>query len=143
MKVSPYLNFDGDCAEAFRTYERVLGGRLESIQTHGDSVIANDVPASWHGRVLHARLLVGDTVLMGSDSPPEHYRKPEGFYVSLQFDDVSAGARVFRALADGGTIAMPFEKTFWAERFGMLIDRFGTPWMVNCAPAQEPSLQRA
>jgi PhnB protein len=76
MQVNPYLNFDGQCAEAFRFYEQVLGGRIEMMQTHGESPIAAEVPSEWHERVLHARLVVGDQVLMASDSPPEHYEKP-------------------------------------------------------------------
>jgi uncharacterized glyoxalase superfamily protein PhnB len=86
MQVIPYLNFNGDCAAAFKFYERCLGGKIEAIMTHGESPIAKDVPPSWHGSVLHARLVVGDTVLMASDSPPEHYERPQGLYVSLQID---------------------------------------------------------
>lgn len=139
MQVNPYLNFNGDCGEAFRFYERVLRGRIESIMTHGESPIAAQVPAEWRDRVLHARLIVGNTVIMGSDAPPEHYSKPQGLYVSLSVTDPAEAERIFNALADKGTIQMAFEKTFWAERFGMLVDRFGTPWMVNCEPATSDS----
>ena len=132
MKLNPYLTFNGQCAEAFRFYERVLGGRIEGMMTHGESPIAGEVPSEWHERILHARLVVGDQVLMGSDSPPESYAKPQGLYVSLHVDQPADGERIFQALADRGTVTMPFEKTFWAARFGMLVDRFGTPWMINC-----------
>jgi PhnB protein len=132
MQIAPYLNFDGQCAEAFRFYEKVLGGKILVMQTHGESPIAGEVPPGWHDRVLHARLAVGDQVLMGSDSPPEHYQKPQGLYVALQIDDPADAERIYHALAENGTVTMPLEKTFWAERFGMLVDRFGTPWMVNC-----------
>lgn len=132
MQVHPYLNFNGDCAEAFRFYERLLGGTLE-MQTHGESPIAGDVPSEWHDRILHARMTVGDTVLMASDSPPEYYEKPQGLYVSLNVDNPADAERIFHALAENGTVKMPFEKTFWAAGgFGMLVDRFGTPWMVDC-----------
>jgi PhnB protein len=135
MQLIPYLNFDGQCAEAFRFYEQCLGGRIVSMQTHGESPIAGEVPSGWHDRVLHARLEVGDAVLMASDSPPEYYEPPQGLYVNVQVDDPAKADRIFQALADRGTIKMPIQQTFWASRFGMVVDRFGTPWMINCAPA--------
>jgi PhnB protein len=132
MKIDPYLNFNGQCEEAFRFYERVLGGRIETMMTHENTPIAGEVPPGWEGKILHARLIVGDQVLMGSDSPPEYYARPQGLYVSLNVDAPADAERIFRALADRGTVTMPLEKTFWAARFGMLVDRFGTPWMINC-----------
>lgn len=132
MRVIPYLNFDGQCAEAFRFYERVLGGTIEAMMTHGDSPIAGDVPSEWHDRIMHARLVVRGQVLMGSDSPPGHHHTPQGMSVSLHVDDPADAERIFHALAEDGTVTMPIQRTFWAERFGMLVDRFGTPWMVNC-----------
>lgn len=131
MQVNPYLNFNGDCKEAFSFYEKVLGGRIEGMTTHEDSPIAGEVPSEWRDKILHVRMIVGDTVLMGSDSPPEYYEKPQGLYVSIQLADAAQGKRIFEALSEYGTVKMPFEKTFWAERFGMLVDRFGTPWMIN------------
>jgi PhnB protein len=129
----PYLNFNGQCREAFALYERCLGGKIEMMMTHGESPIAADVPSDWHDRILHARLVAGDVVLLASDSPPEMYEAPQGIHVSLLVDDPSEAARIFETLAAGGTVTMPFEKTFWAAGgFGMLVDRFGTPWMVNC-----------
>jgi PhnB protein len=132
VQFTPYLNFNGDCEAAFRFYERVLGGKIESMITHGESPIADQVPATWHKRILHARLVVGDAVLMASDTPPDHYEKPAGLYVTISVDDPGEADRIFYALAENGTVTMPIEKTFWAARFGMLIDRFGTPWMINC-----------
>ena len=133
MQVNPYLNFDGQCAEAFRFYAQVLGGTIEAMMTHGESPIAGEVPPGWHDRILHARLVVGDQVLLASDSPPEQYQKPQGLYVSLSIDKPADAQRIFDALAENGTVTMPFEKTFWAAGgFGMLVDRFGTPWMINC-----------
>jgi PhnB protein len=139
MQVTPYLNFNGDCEAAFRFYERVLGGKIEAMLTHGESPIAGEVPPAWHNRILHARLVVGDTVLMASDSPPEMYQQPQGLYVSIGLQDAADGERIFHALAEGGSVTMPFEKTFWAERFGMLVDRYGIPWMINCATAESLS----
>ena len=141
MQIHPYLTFNGNCAEAFKFYERVLGGKIQSMMTHGDSPIAGQVPPDWHDRILHVHLVAGDAVLLGSDAPPEHYAKPQGVQVSLQVTDRAKAERIFKALSEKGTVTMPFDKTFWAEGFGMLVDRFGIPWMVNCAPAAEASLQ--
>jgi PhnB protein len=144
MQVNPYLNFNGDCAAAFQFYERCLGAKIEVIMTHGESPIAKEVPPAWHDRVLHARLTVGNTVLMASDSPPEQYTKPQGLYVSLQIDTPAEAERIFHELAQAGRVTMPIDKTFWAERFGMLVDRFGIPWMINCeGVVQEAPRQRA
>lgn len=132
MHAIPYLNFDGKCAEAFTFYERVLGGRIERIVTHAESPIADQVPAGWGDRVLHARLVAGDLVLLASDSPPGQYTKPQGLFVSLQVSQAADAERIFHALAEHGQVILPMEKTFWAERFGMCYDRFSTPWMVNC-----------
>jgi PhnB protein len=136
MQVNPYLNFNGQCAEAFGFYEQLLGGKIEAMMTFGESPIAGEMPPESHSRILHARLVVDGQALMGSDAPPEYYAKPQGLYVSLNVETQADGERIFRALAEGGTVTMPFEKTFWAAGgFGMLTDRFGTPWMVNCERA--------
>lgn len=131
MKLTPYLNFDGQCAEAFRFYEKVLGGKLE-VMSHGDSPIRDQVPPDWHDRVMHARLVIGDQVLMASDNPPGRHEAARGMYVTIGLEDTAEGKRVFDALAENGTVQMPFAETFWAAGFGMLVDRFGTPWMINC-----------
>jgi PhnB protein len=132
MQVNPYLNFNGNCKEAFAFYEKVLGAKTEMMQTHGESPMADKVPPNWKDAVIHARLRIGDAILMASDYPPDSYHKPEGFYVSLQVDKPADAERIFNALAENGSVHMPVQETFWAARFGMLADRFGTPWMVNC-----------
>jgi PhnB protein len=132
MQLQPYLHFNGDCETAFKFYERCLGGKIEAMLTHAGTPAEQHVPAEWRNKILHARLVVGDAVLMASDSPPGHYHKPQGFSVTIQIKDRARAEEIFRALADGGTVTMPFEQTFWAARFGMLVDKFGTPWMVNC-----------
>jgi len=134
MQLQPYLHFNGDCETAFKYYERVLGGKIEAMMTHAGTPAEQHVPAEWRDKILHARLVVGDAVLMASDSPPGHYQKPQGFTVSIQINDTARAEAIFRGLADGGTVTMPFAETFWAARFGMLVDKFGTPWMVNCDP---------
>jgi PhnB protein len=137
MDVNIYLSFDGRCAEAFAEYARILGGTVEFQQTYGESPMEHGPELA--DRVMHARLRVDDKVIMGADAPPEWYTTPGGFSVSLMFDDVETGRPVFDALAEGGTVKMPLEATFWAQGFGMLIDRFGTPWMVNCGGPGEPA----
>jgi PhnB protein len=93
------------------------------------------VPAEWRSKILHARLVVGDQVLMGSDAPPDRQQKPQGFSLSISINDPAEAERVFHALVENGTVTMPFGETFWAVRFGMLVDRFGIPWMINCEKA--------
>jgi len=132
MKLNPYLNFNGQCEAAFKFYEKSLGGKIEMMMTHGQSPMADQVPANWRDKVMHVRMTVGDKVLMGSDAPPEHYQKPQGFAVSLSVAKPEEAERAFKALSEGGTIQMPLQQTFWAARFGMLVDKFGIPWMINC-----------
>jgi PhnB protein len=135
MKLNPYLAFDGGCREAFEFYEKTLGGRIAFIQTYGESPMAANTPADAHGRVMHVTMQVGDQVLQGADAPPGQFSKPAGFCVALHVDDAADGERVFTALAQGGSVQMPYQATFWAKGFGMLIDRFGTPWIVNADQA--------
>lgn len=135
MYVTPYLNFDGQCRAAFEFYAQCLGGKIEAMMTHGEAPIADQVPEDWHDAVLHACLVSGDLTLMGSDAPSASYQAPGSMYVALHVDTPEEADRVFGALSDGGTVTMPIEETFWAARFGMLVDRFGVPWMVNCAPS--------
>jgi PhnB protein len=132
MQLNPYLLFNGQCAEAFKFYAECLGGKIEAMMTHAGTPAEEQVPAEWRDKILHARLVVGDEVLMASDAPPAHYQRPQGFSVSIQTNNKSDGERIFNALAENGTVQMPFVQTFWAAGFGMCVDRFGIPWMVNC-----------
>lgn len=132
MKLNPYLMFNGQCEAAFKFYEQCLGGKIAAMMTYGESPMADQTPPELLNKILHVSLTVGDQELMGADSPPEYFEEPKGFSVSLNLDDVAEADRIFHALAENGTIRMPLEKTFWAERFGMLVDQFGTPWMINC-----------
>jgi PhnB protein len=129
MELAPYLNFDGSCREAFGFYADLLGGTIAFMQTFGESPV--DAPPGWHDKVMHATLTLGADRLMGSDAPPQHYHRPQGTYVSLQLKTRQDGERIFKAFADGGTVEMPFTETFWSPGFGMVVDRFGIPWMVN------------
>ncbi len=133
MQASAYLFFDGQCEAAFRFYAKCLGGKIEAMLTHEGTPAACEVPTEWQKKILHACLRLDGGMLMASDCPPGRYEKPQGFYVSLQIKDPAEAERVFHALADNGQVRMPIQETFWAARFGMLIDQFGTPWMINCA----------
>jgi PhnB protein len=132
MQLNPYLSFDGSCREAFAFYAEVLHGDIAAMLTYGETPMADRTPAELRGRIAHARLLVGDKVLMGADAPPGRHEPATGMSVILGLDDPAEAERVFAALAAGGSVTMPIEETFWARRFGMLTDRFGTPWMINC-----------
>jgi PhnB protein len=132
MQLNPYLVFNGNCEAAFRFYEKVLGGKIEAMLPHEGTPAAEHVPPEWRNKIMHARLSVGDKVLMGSDAPPEHYEAMKGFSVTLGIDRPADAERIFHALAEKGTVRLPIQKTFWAARFGMLVDQFGTPWMINC-----------
>ena len=136
MQLHPYLTFNGQCKAAFEFYEKILGGKIEAMQTHGGSPLAKESRVEWRSRILHARLAVGDYMLMGSDGPPDSRGVATGFYVSIQVDDAAEAERVFHALAAHGKVQKAIAETFWAVRFGMLVDQFGIAWMVNCDRAR-------
>ena len=135
MDLTPYLNFNGTCADAFKFYAHTLNGKIVFMQTHGDSPAKDFVGPDWQDKVMHARVEFGNTALMGTDAPETHYRKPQGMTVSISVSSVGEARRIFEALASDGRITMPFEKTFWSSGWGALIDRFGIPWMVNTTEA--------
>lgn len=132
MRLNPYLLFNGQCETAFQFYEKVFGAKITMIMRFEESPMADQVPLDWRKKVIHATLTVGDQVLQGSDAPPDHYEKPQGFSVTINIASAAEAERIFKALAENGAITMPLQETFWAERFGMLVDQFGTPWMINC-----------
>jgi PhnB protein len=135
MQLNPYLLFNGQCEAAFKFYEKCLGGKILMMQPHAGTPAADQVPAEWRSKILHARMTVGDQVLMASDAPPNRYQEPKGFSVALQMNDPAKAESTFQALAENGKVQMPIQQTFWAARFGMLVDRFGIPWMINCEKA--------
>jgi PhnB protein len=127
MMMNTYVNFAGTCAEAFRYYEEHLGGTITMMTTHGQSA-GSRVGPEWQDAVLHARLSIGGTELMGADIP--NAEPMRSAYLSLRPDSDQEAERLFQALADGGTIFMPMRETFFASRFGQLRDRFGINWMI-------------
>ncbi|MFH0130651.1 VOC family protein [Variovorax sp. EL159] len=130
--IHAYLTFDGNAAEAMRFYEKTLGGKMQMMMTMGEAPGAEQFPPGAANRIMHAALTYGDGMLMASDSMPGMpYEGMKGFGVALTIESVADAQRVFNAFADGGHVTMPFAKTFWVEAFGMVTDRFGTPWLIN------------
>ena len=140
MDLVTYLGFDGQCEVAFKHYEKVLGGKILMMMRNGDMPPGTPFPPGAEKRIVHARLKVGERLLMGGDAPPGRASKPQGFCANVMVDTAAEAERIFRELGEGGTIQMPIAETFWATRFGMLIDKFGVPWMVNCERPQGASM---
>ncbi len=132
MQLNPYLLFNGQCETAIKFYEKCLGGKITLIMKYGESPAVDHVPAEMRNQIIHVTLTLGSFVLQASDCPPDKYKKPQGFAVTLQLTDAQQGESIFNALAENGQVTMPFGKTFWAKGFGQLEDKFGIPWMVNC-----------
>jgi PhnB protein len=132
MKLNPHLSFDGRCEEAFTFYEKLFGGKILFTLTYERSPMAEQVPADWRKKICHTTFAIDNMLLTGADTMTEDYRKPQGVSVLLQFDDVAEAERIFNSLARNGEIQKPIQETFWAVRFGMVVDQFGTPWIINC-----------
>ena len=130
MKLYTYLNYGGNCEQAFRFYEQHLGGKITMMVTHGQQPNANEVPADWKNAILHARMNIGETELMGADVPPERFQPMRSAYLSLVAGSSDEAERIYTVLSDGGEIFMPMAETFFAYRFAMLRDKFGTSWMI-------------
>jgi len=139
MQMNPYLSFNGQCEAAFKLYEQVLGGQLGDIFRYAGTPLAHEVPTDWQDKVMHGSVTIGGQVLMGGDVAPDRYEAPMGFSLSIQLKDATEAERIFGELSQGGRVVMGLEKTFWAERFGMVIDRFGIPWMINCEGSGQPA----
>jgi PhnB protein len=132
VQMNPYLSFKGQCEAAFKLYERCLGGHLGELFRYGGTPLADQVPADWSDKIMHGSLKVGDQVMMGGDVAPDRYEEPKGFSMSLHIKSTADGERIFRELAKDGQVVLPLEKTFWSASFGMLVDRFGVTWLINC-----------
>ena len=136
MQMHPYVGFNGQCEAAFKLYEQCLGAEPGPVFRYAGSPMADDVPADWQDKIMHGSVKVGDLVLMGGDVAPERYEEPKGFALSVQITSTEEAERIFHGLARDGRIVMPLEKTFWAARFGQVVDRFGVPWLINCEGAE-------
>ena len=130
MKLNTYLNYGGNCAEAFRFYEQHLGGKITFIMTHGQMPDPSGVDPAWKDKVLHARIELGGTAVLGADIPTPPFEPIRSAYLSLSVDSVDEAERIYALLTEGGEIYMPMAETFFAHCFAMLCDRFGTSWML-------------
>ncbi|HKF50189.1 MAG TPA: VOC family protein [Terracidiphilus sp.] len=131
MQVKPYLNFGGNCAEAFHVYEQLLGGKILNILTQGQMPPGGPpVAPEMKDKVMHARLSVGDSVIMGSDVSPDRYQPTRSAYLTLNVDSDAEAERIYAALSEGGEVFMQMQETFFATRFAQLRDRFGVLWMI-------------
>jgi PhnB protein len=132
LQVTPCLSFKGDCEAAFQFYAQCLGGEVGTLFRFGGSPMSSQAPEDWQDKVMHGGVTIGQLELMGADVAPAGYEAPKGFSLSIQIKSVAEAERIFGELGRDGNVVMPLEKTFWAERFGMVVDRFGIPWLINC-----------
>ena len=130
MQLSPNLSFNGQCEAAFKFYETCLGGKIEAMITYGETPLGKQTPAEWRSKIIHARMALGGTTLMGADTQADRFKQPQGFTVSLGVDTAGEAERIFAALADKGMVTMAMAPTFFASRLGAVVDRFGTPWEI-------------
>ena len=130
MQLNTYLNYGGNCEQAFRFYEQHLGGKIVMLMRHGEQPNASSVAPVWKNAVLHARMTLGGTDLLGADIPPDRFQPMRSAYLTLSVTSADEAERVYQLLTDGGEIFMKMEETFFASRFAMLRDRFGTSWMI-------------
>jgi PhnB protein len=130
MKLHTYLNYGGNCEQAFRFYEQHLGAKITMLMTHGEQPGVQNVPPDWRKAILYARMTLGGTEIMGSDVPPEHFQPMRSVYLSLTVSSTAEAERIHAMLSDGGQVFMPMQETFFAFRFSMLRDKFGTSWMI-------------
>lgn len=136
MQLTTYLGFGGECRQAFETYARVLGGKITFMMTNGESPMADKTAPEWKDKIMHVSLeLPGGGILQGADHPQGREVKPSGFCVCVSVKDKAEAERIFKALSDGAQVQMPIQETFWSPSFGMLIDKFQVPWMVNTEAA--------
>ncbi len=132
MQFVNYLAFNGDCKDAFTFYKKCLGGKIVAMMGYEDMPSTEDIAPEWQGRIMHARLIAGNAVLMGGDAPPHSVQgEAQRFCTAIMADSSEEAESLFADLSSGGKVDMPIAETFWAYRFGMLTDKFGMPWMIN------------
>ena len=139
MTITPLLWFRGDCQEAFTLYERAFRGTIVTMLTYAASKEGLTAPPDWREKIFHATLRIGDQMLMGGDPLPEQCQPMQGVQLTIGLADPAEADRVFQALADDGTVHMQLQETSWAIRFGVVADRFGISWLINCEAAADPS----
>ena len=136
MQVSVHLTFNGNCQEAMEFYCKLTNGEILSMTTFGETPAGQDVPDDWQGKVVHGTMSLGDIAVATADIPPERYQSSQGINMFIEIENPDEASRVFARLAEGGEVQMPIQETFWAKRFGVVVDRFGIPWEVNCSQEQ-------
>ena len=139
MQVTTYLSFNGQCEAAFKMYEQCLGGQIGAIFRYAGTSMATDVPADWQDKVMHGCVTVGGQELNGADVAPDRYEEPKGFSLAIQLKSTAEAERIFEELSKDGTVVLPLAQTFWAARFGMVVDRFGISWLINCEGPEPPA----
>jgi PhnB protein len=135
VQLYPNLTFNGQCEEAFKFYEECLHGRTIFMMTYENTPMDLQAPSDWQKKISHATFALADNKFSGSDAPPGQYQKPQGFALQFNLSDPVEAERIFKALAENGIVHMPLQETFWALRFGVLVDQFGIPWAINCEKA--------
>ncbi len=133
MNINPHLNFNGQCKEAFEFYEKVLGGKIAFSMTWGEMPdgAVDQLPPEARGRIMHIALKVDNETIMGADAPLDRYSEPKGITVAIGVKEKEKAESIFNSLSQGGNVTMPFTQTFWSPGFGMCVDSYGIPWMVN------------
>lgn len=131
MHIQPYLNFNGQCEEAFKLYEQVLGGKIQGMFRFGQMPPGEPVPEGWADKIMHVGMQIDGQMILGCDAPPQYQSQMKGFAVNLSLESEAEAERIYKALSEGGQVHMPLTETFWAKRFAMFSDRFGAPWMIN------------
>ena len=142
MKLHTYLNYGGNCEQAFRFYEQHLGGKITMMMRHGEQPGPSQLDPAWNGKILHARISLGETELLGADIPPDRFQPMRSAYLSLTLGSIDEAERIYALLSDGGEIFMPMAETFFAHRFAMLRDKFGTSWMLLHPKPQAAQVQK-
>jgi PhnB protein len=135
VQLYPLLTFDGHCEAAFKFYEGCLGGKATLMMTYENTPMDVQAPPDWRKKISHATFTHENFMFSGSDPLPGQYQRPQGFALQFNLSDPVEAERIFKALAENGTVQMPLQETFWASRFGVLVDQFGIRWLINCEKA--------
>ncbi len=139
MKITTHLNFGGNCAEALRFYEAHLGAKITFSMTYSEMPEPKHIPPGCENGILHASVVIGETSLMACDAPPDTFQPMRSAYLGLSAGSTEEAERVYAKLSEGGTVSMPLAETFFAHRFGMLRDKFGTLWEIIHERSMEAS----
>ena len=132
MRTSFHIHFNGQCKKAFEYYQDVLDAKIGTMLPFSNSPSVESVPNEWRNKIVHANINLNGVEIAGDDILPDQYKKPEGFYILLNFEDEQATKRAFESLAENGVVLVPIQKTFWSPCYGIVTDQFGVSWKLNC-----------